>query len=811
MKFVYNISQKRITSPENSQSAVQLAAKILSLFPEDCGEYPVYAVSFDKENNIMYKACADKKHEKLSVVTAHPENTECIFELLAAECPEISGSANSSNEGITLSRGAIRAALKRIYSKKSAVISVPDTCAENPLIFENIAGQIYRYLDIGTALKIVFGVNFMPAKDEKEGVYILPEGKIPPESESFKYNLAFSVNGETELDTFVDYLIDSEIESRRALLSVISKYKDYVEDQKTPREIQIYKAFVEGDEKLLFDTVHSYCVECSKEGKTPIIEEGVKALLAQNIRERTILKLIYEGYENCSFEELLTKNAAETAFCSSFREVGDLFSGDNAESYSISLASFLTNKAENEEKYDRYSLIDNEIKKTDRLFLKAENPIEFSMIGAYRRVLVTLLKRAEDIVGEIEEPSEDKKDVEAPANAGDEVETDKDISFVEKVKSLSLMTRDNYLDMYYNLFGSDYLNDLMGLEEESEDEGLLRELYTDRLLAIFRSYEDYKRAINECDRLKENPPLRLLAKIKYTETMCIALENSDSDGIAGVISEFDPEKDDPFAFYSLFYRRLIKIAEDEGSCEFMSALERVCKDQKLSALILAARVKASDSLDPEQRKRDIDKLVSCFELVKEYIGSDIIFDFCEGGEKYFGISLENYISAVRGNNTQKVREAAEKSADFNNFLAIMGVSGYEIKKSLITLKDNNYENEEKKEKPLKKDYDVIFIDSSQKKQGESKKDARITAEIVKSRGERRQLPENEEQKTPAKEPAKTTSKESLQEEQNENIGMTISTSGFSNDGHPELMKIGIAALSVLTALAIILFIIFLNG
>lgn len=750
MRFVYSISEKRVHSPENF-SDTKLPRDVLSHFPQGNSEYPICVLASSSDNTCLFKAYSDEKYGELCVFSTSPESTECVFELIETEDRERPMGKGGSAD-IILSRAALRTALKRLYSGKSACIALPDTHASDLKNGVNILSQIYRYLDLGTEVSIISVVNFAGELGEKKGIFILPESKIPSETDSFRFDHAYSVNNNTDLDAFADYLIDSDIENRRRLLSLISKYKSGCPKTDILPEIQVYKAFIEGDEELLFDIVHSYCVETSKKGETPIIEQGVAALLRQNIRDRAVLKLIYDGYETRGFEELLAKNAGDIAFCSAFREVGDLLKGDNAESYNIMLASYVTNKADDDEEQDRYNLIKAELESTEKLLSAARNAIECAMIDAYKKVLLTLEKRAEDITN-----TESDALIQTLVMKEDDISSDDEVAednaplsnrFYEKARSLHLMTRDNYLDVYYELFGSDYLNDLMGLEEENDEEELLRELYKDRLSELFRSYEDYKNVILGCDRLKENPPLKMLAEIRYSDTLCIALEDSDAKGILSVILGFDPKKTDCRVFYSLLYKKLLEIAESEGSCSFIDTLRKKNTDSTIDALLLAAKVKMSFENNTPTFVDDVNKLADVFGMIQEYVGYDICFDITLDGKEYLGISLIMYIWAKNGENSERVKAFAERYGDFNDFLAQMGVKGYEIKKPISQSEPVVSDVKSESTKSASDNYDVIFL---------------------------------------------------------EDVG-----NSSPSEERPELMKIAIAVLSFLTLLAIILFILFLG-
>ncbi len=893
MRFVYSVKDEKFTVSDSIFEG-KFREDVISRLPQKSSEYPIYALIPDRDRKILYKVYSDTNYDTLTSFFAVLENMEGVFELFEerdVDCPI------RKDGTLLLSRAALRATLKMLYLKKRVTVFLEDGQALDIKNGESVLRQIYRYLDFDTALYIASFVNFAPQSKEEKGIFILPKSRMDSKSDYIEYDLAYSVNNNTAADQFVDYLIDSDIESRRKLLSLIAKYKDYcVKEAEFSPEIQIYKAFVEGDENLLFDMVHSYCVETAKRGDIPVVEEGVGLLLRQNIGDRAILKLIYDGYESHCFGELIKKNIGEIAFCASFREVGELFKGDNAESYNIMLASLITQKADADSEQNRYKLIEEELIKTETLALTARYAPEIAMINSYRKVLFTLQKRAEDVTNtksealdeisalvmtsnkeqlfsdelsvkineicqkhgvdadyvtqevetlksdryrrllcdEIEKKLDSQADPKLTLELADtltpakssgadvdaihnedkanesnientETSDDKtDSTLDKKLRSICDMTKENYLNVYYDLFGSDYFNELIGIEDEEKEKGALKEVYKNKLCELFLSYDDYKKELLACDRLKENPPLKMLAEMRYSDTLCIALEDSDIDGISSVISRFDPDRTDARVFYPLLYKKVVSMAREKMSSDFIDGLRKKNLDRTLDSILLAAKVKASVQNGSRDLKNEVNELAVVFDLVKKYIGNDIVFDITIDGKTYIGISLEAYMWALGGENTERVISLAERNGDFNDFLAKMNVAGFKVKNVILPLDGNKTadQKQEGQKENMSQAYKIVFVDNAIEPQSKKSTEKKTEREVRQGSNINPQ---------PKKEPEINEAAKISNETDPEKYNFSKKLhKAPSNKESPDLMKMGITVLSILTVIVIILFIFFLG-
>ena len=387
----------------------ELTKKIIAKFPPKASERPVYSFgTVEKEGEIyFYKAlqlCApDSADPGEFFIQAYyykaSDNRLVIDELMSGQffgineilelkesgadygayCP-----AEAYHTGVNISNEALRSVIRSIYNDGSICLVVPELISRDISALEAVLSTLLRYIDINTLKKLSVSFNNLSGLDEKPGLALVSEVKrhIPDNHVNCVGQESSDDNSDGEL--IADLLIPASPSDRAELLGLFDKYVPYCADFLENPAVSVYKGFVEGDVEYLFSIVHSYALDMRGKRRNADIDPGVKDILRRAARDRSIIKLIYDGYTKLKFYDLLLENKGETAFVSSFREVGDLFTSDDAETCSVMLATNLVKDAEGKEKAE---ILANESKLISELTERAENPFELGMILAYKKVI----------------------------------------------------------------------------------------------------------------------------------------------------------------------------------------------------------------------------------------------------------------------------------------------------------------------------------------------------------------------------------------------------------------------------------------
>ena len=294
--------------------------------------------------------------------------------------------------GSLLSVAALIEILDAVYSEKDIMVTVPDNAAMQITACEHIKEQIFKYLDDDRKKNISVYFNTLAGYGSVPGFTLISDKKRLPSERCVSVSEKTVEPDESDIRAFVMYLVGSEPHERDALLDLVNRYGKYCRDGVDPYFVTVYKAFVECDEELITELVHKYCVGEYQSGRPIIIEGGNKTILRQSIRDRALIRSLYKGYTDMKFSDLIAKNKAETAFVSAFRKAGGLFTGDDAESCSLMLASNLVKDADGAQKA---KLLENELEICEYLTDNAENPIELGMINAYKKVIASMSSESE--------------------------------------------------------------------------------------------------------------------------------------------------------------------------------------------------------------------------------------------------------------------------------------------------------------------------------------------------------------------------------------------------------------------------------
>ena len=723
---------------------------------------------------------------------------ECIIELINIVVTSITSTESIKND-FRFSGAALRATLKRVYSCSDAYAYLSEGEDFDPIDSIGIFAQIIRYLDHNSLSQYVFASGFDPESSKKK-ILLIDEQSRDIYYACYPLDLGVSSNKDTAADRLVDYLMNAQISERNQLISLLSKYGKYAESSDgISQSTAVYSAFVEGDEELLLSIVHSYSTDMYLHNKPIYVEDGVSAVIRQSLRDRYVLKLIYDGYDSLNFQQLLEKNRPDIAFCNAFRAVDGLFCGDNAESYSIMLASRITSEAEDSDSV--YDLVKAESLTVDQLMMKAENPMEFAMINAYNRVLVSLLKRVEDVT-DVEEDGTDvnlDREEEKTSEALNQTESDSSTSDIansadsielERLKLISEMTAENYRQVYSLLFGSDYLNYLIELSEKDKQKNeVLVDFYKAKLCSLLSDYYAFKNELGKEGAINDNEALKLIVKEKYSDMLCYALEGCDQKGLCDVIEGYESELVDDRIFFPLLYSRACQLISQSGSCEFIDLARKTSQNEIIDTVLLAAKFASSAELLPQYFFIELEELVSGFALIEKYINGDIVFNASVHGTKYCGISLKLYINARQGENMDKVRFAAQNSLVINNFLADMSVEGF-ARVEISSSDENNDINDEQT------DSNEGIFETVENKENKNNVESDVLVVVDEKKS-------SSVKKSPDKpQDFSARSKQEFDEPETYRV--------VRKNGNAEKMKFSIFALSALTIIALIIFILLTN-
>ena len=391
------------------------AKRIEDLLPSAASEYPIYVSGRMEvsEKEYMFKAVMLKDSDPGSrYIHAYAVETgndvDPYAELGSKYFFDIGDIKNIEKEnadyctvtpapafvnGSLLSEAALIEILDAIYSEKDILVTVPDSAAMQITACEHIKEQVFKYLDEAHKSNIRVYFNTMSGYGSGPGFTLISDKQLVPSERYVSASEKTADPDESETRVLVEYLVKSEPRERDALLTLINRYGKYcVSGYGDSYCLTVYKAFIECDDELITDLVHKYCVGEYHRGMPIVIEEGNKTILRQSFRDRALIGFLYNGYANMKFSDLIAENKAEAAFVSAFRKSNGLFSGDDAESCSLMLASNLVKDADESEKA---KILENELETCEYLADNAENPIELGMINAYKKVISAMSNESE--------------------------------------------------------------------------------------------------------------------------------------------------------------------------------------------------------------------------------------------------------------------------------------------------------------------------------------------------------------------------------------------------------------------------------
>ena len=401
-----------------SKTDRDVAKRIEGLFPSAASEYPMYVSGRMEvsEREYMFKAVmlkdSDPDDPAGRYIHAYAVETgndgDSCAELGTKYFFDIGDIKNIEKEntdyctvtpapafvnGSLLSEAALIRIIEAIYSGKDIIVTVPDSAAMQITACEHIKEQVFKYLDEANKRDVCVYFNTLTGYGQGPGFTLISDKKRAPSQRCVSASEKTIETDESETRVFAEYLVRSEPRERDALLKLIDRYGKYcVSGYDDSYYLTVYKAFIECDEELITDLVHKYCVGEYQSGRPVVIEEGNKTLLRQSLRDRALIRSLYKGYTEMKFSDLIAENKAETAFVSAFRKVNGLFSGDDAESCSLMLASNLVKDAGEAEKA---KILENELEVCEYLADNAENPIELGMISAYKKIISAMSNESE--------------------------------------------------------------------------------------------------------------------------------------------------------------------------------------------------------------------------------------------------------------------------------------------------------------------------------------------------------------------------------------------------------------------------------
>ncbi len=581
-----------------------------------------------------------------------------------------------------ISEAALRASLKRIYSGSDVYISADDDLVKERTLCLDVYKQIITNVDLNSARDYVFFAN-CECYDNKQQLALVPDSQADLWFGSFPGDLERSADRHTALDSYTNYILSSEEKDKTKLLELTEKYGKYIEDQSVNKAEYIYSAFIEGNIDYLMDLCYKYAVDMHDNGKEIVFESGVRALLSSELKNHLVIKIIYNGYKDSKLSELLVSNSSETAFCSAVREVGELFENEEIEYINKVLLANAQSGS-----------IENQLTVLEKLESEHNNAFELGMINTYRRCVESALaladteKSAEDTLDsdEIDEllddaPEELKIDETQPLlddtdgfnalldselDVKEGIEEAQNDLTAELFEAISKMDIGSYTAVYEHLISS-----------ETDKTEILSDYFVSKLSLLLDSYQSIKSEFEAQENISENEALKLLLRERIADIRTLALEECSDDGVFSIVEKFDESEIEPSLFYPAMYSRICKMAIKKESCDFIDELRQKTENVHLKAVLLAAKFSCQSEGEPPYFLIELQELAENYEFLKSCLPGDIVFNANIKGARYCSVSLDLYVQAIRGQLDEKGRIIAENSVEINNFLADMGIDGYQ--------------------------------------------------------------------------------------------------------------------------------------
>jgi len=638
-------------------------------------------------------------------------------------------------------KNSLRTAIYSLFSSKSFCMSLPAQVASSDISAQRIVDDLFRYVDKKTREKYTVFFNTAVGIGNENTLTLMSERSPDLPKGSVNYTFSDDQVEIGEFDQAIGYLLESDSRERREFISLLDKYGEFCEDMGAPVCVCVYDAFIGFDSELIYKITRDYYKRQIYMDHIEDLDAGIKTVLRQTVRDRAVIRDLYYLAGEVCFSELRVSARPLTMYYSLFRSTDGIFESDEVQMHNLELAAMLTEGMDDVEKAKAYKVelerLDDYLKSALNCFetgmiLSYRNTIlnlsgesEFlrdvknRVLGAVSEFVVscdkeTLFANSTDLAinaicqkegadrrdynSDIEEIIQNRyreilsEEVETrydtkgrpvltlerlaadlPAGVNAESDSSEADDLAELRNSLAIiagMTVDNYQEAYTRIFGE---RDKTG----SDTDAYLLELFREKLSGLFDTYELFRAELIKKINGKESAIAKALTECRYSFAYCYAAESSDINDLPEIVKGYDPERVDPKLFLPILYNKVRGIARAFTSVIFIEDLIRKSQNDTLTALLLAAKLESSVDSDINSSKEDIKKLAGSYSIISDYIAGEICFDLVTDDETFAKIPLSIYADALDESKKDRVRSLADASAQINDFLAYMGVEGYE--------------------------------------------------------------------------------------------------------------------------------------